>query len=235
MDLIATGFVILTTLSLFLLVCILSYHSSKVKMIPTFTIAFAFWIGYVYLLSSSGVLSSLAFPPRVPLLIILPVLLFSVYISGSASFRDVLSRMPSHVPVYLQSFRVGVEVLIYGGFAEGIFPERATFNGLNYDILVGISAIAVGFLVHSGKIGAPGLMAWNIIGLSILSVTVYAFLSSYYFYNHLGLPEPNTRFTNFPYILLAAVLLPTAVFLHIISLRQVKPRLRTLTSKVGHD
>jgi hypothetical protein len=103
---------------------------------------------------------------------------------------------------------------------EGYFPKRVTFEGLNYDILVGATAPVIGWLFMKNKLGLNATLIWNIVGMMILALTGYAFISSYFF------PEfaetiDKIHFVSFPFVLLPAVLLPIAIFLHIFSIRQI--------------
>jgi len=58
-------------------------------------------------------------------------------------------------------------------------------------------------------------------------VTAYSFISTYYFTDFSATNKGGRSFVDFPYLFLAAVLLPAAVFLHVFSLRQVIGKLRT--------
>ena len=139
------------------------------------------WLIYILILSESDILEDFSLPPRLPLLIVIPAILFILAITGRDRFRDVLMQTPRHLPVYLQSFRIVVELLIYGAFLEGVFPEKATFKGLNYDILVGLSAPLIAWLYQYRKISDKALLTWNVVSLVVLSLTVYSFISTYYF------------------------------------------------------
>ena len=179
------------------------------------------WLIYIIILSGSDILEDFSLPPRLPLLIVIPAILFIFAITGRDRFRDVLMQTPRHLPVYLQSYRIVVELLIYGAFLEGVFPEKATFKGLNYDILVGLSAPLIAWLYQYRKISDKALLTWNVVSLVVLSLTVYSFISTYYFSDYVQSMN-NMDFVKLPYLLLASVLLPVAVFLHIFSLRQLQ-------------
>ena len=178
------------------------------------------WGVYILGLSQTGVLQEFGFPPRVPILIVLPMLAFIIFITSRQSFRETIQNTPLHIPIFMQSFRILVELSIYATFMKGIFPQRATFAGLNFDILVGISALVVGFLAYKKILNPQGIFIWNLISLGVLGLTVFSFISSYYF---LGFANTalGGQFVQFPYLLLASLLLPTAVFLHVVSIRQV--------------
>lgn len=215
-----SGFYALAVIALAMVFYLLHYGRQRKTLVLLYAIVFTAWIVYVVIIARTGLLADFSLPPRLPLLIVIPAIVGCIFLTGRSNFREVLNQTPLYVPVYFQSFRILVELLIYGAFLQGVFPERATFSGINYDILVGASAPIMGLLVQSKKISYTGLLVWNGIAMSILSVTVYAFISTYYFTDYVT-QAGNTDFTKLPYLLLASVLLPVAVFLHIFSLRQI--------------
>ncbi len=178
------------------------------------------WIAYITLLDYSGVLASLALPPRIGMFIIIPIVVIIILASRSNSFQPVLAQTPLVLPVFLQSFRIVVELLIYRAFLAGILPQRATFEGLNFDIIVGLSAPLIAFLVWKKKISHRGLLSWNILALMVLGLTVYSFIHTFYFTDY-GLKMESFELMRMPFLLLPAVLLPMAVFLHVFSIRQI--------------
>ena len=98
-----------------------------------------------------------------------------------------------------------------------------TLEGRNFDILTGILAFPVGYLLAKRKTYAPKLaVAFNLLGLLLLiNILVIAVLSMptpiRYFMN-----EPaNTLVAQFPFILLPGVLVPIAYTMNIFSLRQL--------------
>ncbi|MEM1137255.1 MAG: hypothetical protein AAGI07_15560, partial [Bacteroidota bacterium] len=131
-----------------------------------------------------------------------------------------LQKTSLHVPIALQSFRIFVELLIYATYLKGIFPQRATFEGLNFDILVGISAIFMSIGISKSLVKKRGVLIWNVAAMCILLLTVYSFIYTYYFTNFVD-SGMGYKFVEFPYILLGSVLLPIAIFLHIFSIKQV--------------
>lgn len=217
------GFYALSGVAFGMVVPLLRYADNSKRLVTGYLIVGFAWLVYLLLISKTGVLESFSLPPRVPLLVVIPTVIASIVITGRQSFGNVLKSVPVHLPVFLTSFRILVELLIYGAYCEGIFPQRVTFEGLNYDIFVGLSACLVGVLLLKQKFPLWGLLVWNILSLLVLAVTVYSFVSTYYFSDHLSVII-KMKFVQFPYLLLAAVLLPVAVLLHVISIRQVLVR-----------
>ena len=74
-------------------------------------------------------------------------------------------------------------------------------------------------------------MAWNALGLAVLANTVGTVASSTPGPLHLDWAgAPFTAITTWPIVWLPAFLMPTAVFLHVASLRQNLRRLFTRTA-----
>ncbi|HEY8510761.1 MAG TPA: hypothetical protein VIL31_02310 [Cyclobacteriaceae bacterium] len=217
------GFYALSAVAFLMVIALLRYADNSRRLINTWLLAGAVWLIFVTIMSRSGTLADFSLPPRVPLFIVIPAVIAGIIFTGRPSFRSALEKAPLYVPVFFTSFRIIVELLIYGAYRMGIFPERVTFEGLNFDMLVGLSAIPVGYLLLKGNLSRRGLLIWNIAALAVLSLTVYSFVSTYYFSDYTS--TGSTDFVKFPYVLLAAVLLPVAVFLHVFSIRQTRSRL----------
>jgi hypothetical protein len=220
MNMVQVGFYFWTAVALSMILPLLSVSDQWKKVIAAYVVIIAVWLTYIIILSRSGILNDFSLPPRVPLFIVIPAVVIIILLTGGKNFKKILQQTPRHMPVYMQSFRIVVELLIYGAFLDGVFPEKATFKGLNYDILSGISALVVAFLYQKGRLSDKVILIWNVAALLILALTVYSFVSVYYFGDHVE-AAGSTDFVKMPYLLLAAVLLPIAVFLHVFSLRQL--------------
>lgn len=214
---IEVSFYLLSFMALAMLSVLFRNYSSKQK--ATAFLSLAGWIAYLALLDHFNILRSFDFPPRIPVLVVIPAIATIIILVNRKSLLEALTVNPLYLPIALQSFRILVELLIYATYQKGIFPQRATFEGLNFDIVVGISSLLVARAVHKGVISTQGILLWNIASLSILSVTAYSFISTYYFTDFLSAGGSN-QFVELPYLLLASVLLPVAVFLHAFSIKQ---------------
>ncbi|MBX2907204.1 MAG: hypothetical protein KF744_14255 [Taibaiella sp.] len=177
------------------------------------------WLSYVAAISFSGVLQTAALPPRIPAFLILPLFVFILFIFRTQIFRRLLAATPAHFLIYPQVFRIGVELLLHQMYKDGLIPRSATFEGYNYEIVIAILSLGVGYLAHKRK--APRLItAWNIAGLGTLFIVVFIFISRAYAQNIYGSQESLSikDFGSFPYTLLPGFLMPLAVFLHVASL-----------------
>lgn len=191
------------------------------------------WTALLLILSYNGFFGdSTAFPPKpaLAMLVPLPIVLM---IAFSKAVTQLLKVIPAQWLIFMQSFRIAVELLLLMAFINGKLPVQMTFEGRNFDILTGILAIPVGYIV--AKNYSPKLaIAFNIIGvLLLINILVVAILSMpspiRYFMN-----EPaNILVAQFPFILLPGVLVPIAYTMHIFSLRQLLIREKTSQHLVG--
>ena len=200
-----------------------SEKADKKRPLRTYIIWFVIWVFYLIILDGFNVINSFELPPRIPLFIILPVMVSIFLFHRTVHFgKHILSNTPPTFALYIQGFRVLVELLIYGAFLNGILPKQVTFEGTNFDVVAGATAPLVGFLYGRNLISNKIALIWNIAAISILGFTVYTFLSTLYF----GGPiDPDfQRFGDMPYLLLPGILLPCAIFYHVVSIRQLTQR-----------
>jgi hypothetical protein len=216
------SFYLLSFLAVAMLLLLFRSYSLK-KVTISLSCGLTIWISYLILLTDIGILRDLELPPKVPILVVIPAILFIFFLVNRNLMKDAYQNTATHIPIALQFFRVFVELLIYATYIEGIFPQKVTFEGMNFDVLVGISSIFVSVAVFKGKIKNNGILIWNLVSLAVLLLTIYSFISSYYF-SSFAASGLGYDFVEFPYILLASVLLPIAIFLHFFSIKQVLTR-----------
>lgn len=225
------SFYLLSFIAVAMLLLLFQTYSS-IKVIKLLSTGMFCWIAYLFMLHQNGALRNFELPPRIPLLVVFPAVFLIILVVNRPFMKQALATTPMYIPIALQSFRVFVELLIFATYKKGIFPQRATFEGLNFDILVGISALFIGVAVAKGVLKNTGILVWHFISLSILSVTVYSFISTYYF-GDFGASANRLLFVEFPYLLLASVLLPTAIFLHVFSIKQLRIKRQMKKSTAG--
>ncbi|MBO3697531.1 hypothetical protein [Roseivirga sp. E12] len=213
------GFYALTAIMLAVVFYMLKNAVRPAAIRKNAAIILTLWVGYVVLMSFTGILDSLSMPPKAPVFIIIPAFIIVFITTSRKAFKSVIDGTPKHFPVFIQSFRIIVELLIYGAFVDGFFPQRVTFEGLNYDILMGIIALPMGFLIVKGIAKRQAILVYNILGLAVLSLTGYAFISSFYFSDFVN-AGGEIALVKVPFILLPGVLLPFAIFYHIVSIKQ---------------
>jgi hypothetical protein len=244
----ASALFILLTFSLFALIIsglrtILkqtAWESVQQKKVLYLTIAgFAGWILFSGILANSGFLAVFnTLPPRL-LVILLPPLVFIVALTFSSTFTQLLQRVPPGWLIGVQSFRILMEIILWMCFVDNIIPVQMTFEGRNFDILVGLTAPIVMYLCFVRKIWSPKVaIAWNIGGLLILAnIVIIAILSAPVPFRVFMNEPANTFIGHLPFVWLPAFVVPVAYWMHILSLKQLlyaaKTQNRTvLTSKI---
>lgn len=203
---------------------IISNKLKRQRFKTTVALMLTLWLVYVSLLSLAGVFTVGGLPPRIPLLLILPAFAFMTYFFRSQETKDLIAATPASWLVYAQSFRVVVELMLHGLFLEGVLPKAGTYEGYNYEIVIGISAIAVGYLGYTRRVlPRIALIIWNGAGLATLAIIVFIMISHAYFPGIYSNPEKLNiaDFGSFPYTLLAGFLMPLAVFMHVFSLKKL--------------
>jgi hypothetical protein len=116
-----------------------------------------------------------------------------------------------------------VEIEFYLLLIHNAMPQIMTFEGRNFDIFVGITAPLIAWLFRKNIIGNTGILLWNWAGIAILSVVIVHGVTSVpsRFQIFSTVPE-NTFMTYVPFVWLPAFLAPFAMFLHGLSLRNLR-------------
>lgn len=188
-------------------------------------IPFGLWLAYATLLSSTGILKDINMPPKFPLLLVLPLLILFVIFFNKYKDDVLIQAIPMRWTTYLQSFRILVELLILLTFFQGILPIEATFEGYNFDILIGISALVVGFFISKEpRKYFKFLRAWNTLGIIMVLFVAFIIATSIYKPDVWGheFSTVSMRFLEMPYLLLPAFLAPLAIFTHVVSFIQLR-------------
>ena len=179
------------------------------------------WLAATAALALSGALEvSGGRPPREPLLPPLALGTF-VLLGLSRPGRRLVTAVPTWQPVALQTFRVGVEVAFWLLYREGRAPVQVTFDGRNLDALVGLSAPVVAIGIARGWLGPRLVVVWNVCGVILIGNAIWTSATSAPGPQHLDWPgEPFTAIAAWPVVWIPALLAPTALFLHFVSIRQ---------------
>ena len=174
-------------------------------------------------LSLSGFLSEFSmFPPRMFIVLVIPLLAI-VFLAISKTSSSVLSGIPPQWLIYIQSFRIIVEIMLWLLFMDNLLPVQMTFEGRNWDIFVGITAPIIGYLCfNSGRYRRNLAIIWNVLGLLLLlNIVVIAILSMPTSARTFTNEPANTIVATFPFVFLPGILVPVAYYMHIFSLKQL--------------
>ena len=178
------------------------------------------WLALTSVLAASGVLMpSPDRPPPNGAVLAVVLIGVCVVVFGPVGRRIVAQVSPPALIAY-QVFRVGVELVLWALAANNVGPTLLTFEGRNFDILVGLSAPLIAWLVWK-KPNRTLVIAWNITGMLILgSVLVHAVLASPGPFQKFFVTPDSSIVATWPYVWLPGLLVPLAMAGHLLSIRQ---------------
>ena len=178
------------------------------------------WMAFAAGLALSGWLADIShLPPRMLRLAFAGFVL--TLAPGLSRYVLALAAQPVGWLVGAQAFRILVEVLLHGAYTAGLAPVHLTWSGRNFDIVTGVTALALA--PCAGRLSRRALAAWNAMGLAFLIWVVGVAVLSF--------PTPFQRLTpdnlwivQFPYVWLPTVLVPAAILGHIALFRKLGTR-----------
>ncbi len=186
------------------------------------------WHTYIFIIGRSGILQDLSLPPRLLIFIILPAFLFIGIFLFKNKNKNWITHIPEHWLLFIQTFRIGIEILFVYSVAKGILPALVTIEGYNFDIVFSSTAPFIGYLHYKRKSNSrKWALAWNYIGLAVIASIIFLFVTSIYFPQFYGsstalMPK---EFGLYPYPLVPAFLMPLAVFIHVLSILQLRKKI----------
>lgn len=198
-------------------VALAARHSRKLGW--QLAVAISAWLGLTALGAKVGFFEA-------PRFFVMPLVTLALFaFSRTPTARALFAATPMHWVIGLQGFRVLVELTLFALWKEGHAPEQMTFEGRNFDILVGLTAPLVAWLVSRERLSPGQIIAWNALGLSVLLNTIVTAVTSLPGPLHLDWPgAPFTALVSWPVVWLPAFLAPLAISLHVTSIRQALAR-----------
>lgn len=156
-----------------------------------------------------------ATPPRFGLILI-PTTLLIIYSLLPKQRNYIIDSRNTKISTFLHIIRLPMEIVLLQLFIYKMIPELMTFEGRNFDIIMGITAPIIGFLYIKQWLGKKGLLAWNILGLClILFILFNGILSAELPFQQFGFEQPNRALLYFPFVLLPSLVVPLVIYTHI--------------------
>lgn len=183
----------------------------------------AVWLSITGWLGASGALRDFSQipPPFMVMMACLFVLTFALAFSPLG--RTWAMGVPMTWLIGFQCFRVAAELLLYFAYQQGIAPVQMTFEGLNFDIVTGLTALPMAWWLSRRP--SPRLaLIWNFAGLGLLLTIVTIAVLSTPTIRWFEAAPPNEFVAYFPYVWLPTVLVPFALLGHLLSFRQLASR-----------
>ena len=175
------------------------------------------WLAITGIIAETGLLSDFSsMPPKIVLLLV-PTFAATIALAFS-KFGERLSLLPLTFLVGYQAFRVPVELLIHRAVQEGVAPPQMTWNGINFDIFSGITALLLFPFVR--RIPNWGILIWNTLALCLLlwivGVAALSFPTAFQ-----RLEPGNIWVAHFPFVWLPTVAVTSALIGHLAVYRKL--------------
>ena len=197
------------------IVTVLLFHWSNSG--PTkITILLFLWGAIHSLLAYNGFYENVtARPPRFAFILI-PGFVAIGYGLTPKSLAWVKQCRNTSISTFLHTVRLPVELTLHYLFTWQLIPELMTYTGRNFDIIMGITAPIVGYFYYKNKLSITALIAWNIVGLFLVSfILINGVLSAELPIQQFAFEQPNVAVKYFPFVLLPALIVPIVIYTHL--------------------
>jgi hypothetical protein len=183
------------------------------------------WLGLQAILSLLAVYSSdsTSFPPKIMILGIFPMISIIILLFTTSKGRSFIDSLPLKSLTYINSIRIPVEMVLFWLYMNKAIPKLMTFEGWNFDIVAGITALFIAYFgISKNRIGYKALLIWNFISLGLLlNIVFLALLSVPSPIQKFAFDQPNIALLYFPFSWLPTFIVPIVLFGHLASIRQL--------------
>jgi hypothetical protein len=123
------------------------------------------WMALAWFVADRGWIADVERRPPPLLLMVAAVVTLSVSLAFSRFGSRFVEGLPMWILVLGQVFRFPLELLMHRAADEGVMPPQMSYSGWNFDIITGLTAMPVAWLLASGVRNARALaLGWNIMG-----------------------------------------------------------------------
>jgi hypothetical protein len=162
-------------------------------------------------------------PPHFVLAIAAPLItILILFITNKG--KAFLSKAALSTLTLISIVRIPVELILLWLSIYKTIPQLMTFEGRNFDIVSGITAIVIFFICFKDKgvVHKKLLLAWNILGLILLlNIVINAVLSVPTPIQQFAFDQPNIAVLYFPFVWLPCFIVPAVLLSHIVSIKKL--------------
>jgi hypothetical protein len=186
------------------------------------------WLAFVAVLALSGALARFDLRPPPMFAWFAVTLLFPLGLGLSPLGRRLALALPFGLLVGFQAFRLPLEIVMHRAASDGIMPEVMSYSGYNFDIVSGITALALGLALAFGHVPRALIAAWNVLGIALLATIVTVAVAATPLFAAFGPDQLNVWVTRFPHAWMS-VMVGSALFGHVLVARKLLATRNPLT------
>jgi hypothetical protein len=218
-------------ISIFLIITVAATLAVFYKASKNSGVAFSIliiWLLLQTVLGLSGFYSSAdSFSLRF-FLLVAPALFFIILLFATVRGRTFIDNLDLKTLTLLHTVRLPIEIILALLAMNRAIPELMTFEGRNFDIISGVTAPLVYYIAFiKKKIGAKGLLAWNVACLLLLfNIVVNGVLSVPSQIQQFAFEQPNVAMLYFPFVWIPSCVVVLVLFSHLAAIRQLVKQLK---------
>ncbi len=175
---------------------------------------------FTAVLAETGVLASIRRPP-----LFMPLMLACLVLAASTALSSIGARLVASVPLWLlvgaEGFRLPLELVMHRAARDGVMPVEMSYSGYNFDIVTGATALVLALLIYWGHAPRALVALWNVMGVVLLAIVVGVAGAGLPWVAAFGPDHVNEWVLHFPYVWLPTVLVPAALFGHVLVFRRL--------------
>lgn len=177
--------------------------------------ASAGWMGLAAGVADAGVLADFGRRPPPFALLLLSVFAAAAVLAFGRVGRRLVLGLPMWLIVLSEAFRAPLEWLMHRAADEGVMPVQMSYSGWNFDVVTGLTALPVAWLLRRG--GRPLLLAaWNTLGTLLLANILTIAVASTPMIAAFGPDRLNTWVAYSPFVFLPTVMVLWALVGHLV-------------------
>jgi hypothetical protein len=175
------------------------------------------------LVARTGALLDVSRRPPPLMLMMLATVGAGLGIGLSPLGRRLAHGLPLAALIGFQAFRLPLELILAGAAHAGVMPVQMSFEGWNFDIATGASAVVVAGLLAAGRAPRALAVAWNVVGIALLATIGAIAVASTPLIHAFG-TDPrvvNTWVAETPFVWLPTVFVALAIAGHVVTTRRL--------------
>lgn len=196
---------------------------ARVRVWLAIAVPFTAWLAIVWWLAVDGAFRPRPGVPALPMAIFLPLLIALPFLLRSKRIGGLLDATPAAWLIGLQVYRIFGAIFLVA-WSRGTISSTFALPAGTGDVLVGLLALPVAYLLHAGSRNGRRLAAaWNIFGLVDFAIAIGIGILSAPGPMQVIVPDSsNAQLGTFPTVMIPAFAVPSSILLHALSLRQLR-------------